>query len=368
MPTSAQCGTAQQAGDVSTYESCGAPEGLLSYPGLVPSGVSPSIVAARNIPAGISGSQAQIRFRTLCEACLRARGLIYWKSQPGDCPAPSPIPGISTGQVVGLSGTAASGVIGGLGEAGVLAGPATLGISTAVSIAVSAISSIFTHHAQAVANEQATICAVAAYFNPLVKQIDAAVASGQITASQGVTYMTQIVNTAIQGLQSIMQTCNAACWYSGVLKAFIDYSNSFYSALSPADSIGPQAPGGAPAYYGGTPGGVTVNSGTSQNAAPPPPLRSTAGSTYAPAGPNSNGVLAPVITPNYRLPSGNICSGPGSGSIGWIGGGCAPDYLNQGYNQQTGQSGQAADVPPSGPLNFTWLMITLLVLLLAVAL
>jgi hypothetical protein len=303
------------------YENCAAPpQGLLAYPGItgLPSDIDKqyAIVALRNKPAG-----APDGFAVLAEACLRARGMLYHKSSPGDCGQASAVPGgLPSAQIVGLSGMAASGVIGGLGAAGTLSGAATLGIGTAVSLAVAGISAIFTHHDQAVKNEQATICQVASYFNGLIVQIDDAVLSGQITYDQGITYMKQVTNQAISGLQSIYKPCNAACVYQGVLRAHADFAAWFYPRISPA-TFGAQAPGSAPIA-------MTV-AGAVPDAGAVAPLRSSSNpmQAYAPA----ITTAAAPLTPNQALPSGcTIC----------------PDYLNQGYNQQTGQSGQAADVPP----------------------
>jgi hypothetical protein len=312
------CGTAASKASAQAYESCGVAQGLLDYPGApVPDDSQYRLVALRNKPAG-----APQDFPAVCEAMLRARGLIYWKNNPGDCGAPPPPQGFSSGQIVGLSGAAASGVVGGLGAVGTISGAATLGISTAVTLAVAGIESVFAHHAQAVANEQATICAVAGYFNPLIRQIDAAVRSGQISPSQGVTYMQQVAQQAINGLAGIVKTCNASCVYQAILKAHIDFANYFYNAIAPSQ-IYPNNPGSAPTTYGTPPGGVTAN-GTMPN--PAPPVRATAANVYAPAIPNSS----PPLISNALLP------GPSNTS----------SYLNTGYNQQTGQSAQAADVPP----------------------
>lgn len=320
---------------VQSYEACGPAQGLYAYPGPIGiPGLDPQykLVAMRNKPAGSPAD-----FAIVCEACLRARGLLYWKQNAGDCPAPAAIPGISSGQIVGLSGQAASGVLGGLGAAGVISGAATFGIGTAVTLAVSAIEGIFAHHAQAVANEQSTICSVAGYFNPLMKQIDNAVATGKISDQEGIAYVRQVAQQAITGLQGIYKVCNAACVYQGILKAHIDFVGFFYPLLSPIDQFTQNRPGQAPSTIN-APGSVTDSLGT-------PPLRSVSDPTFAYK--PSIVAAAPPLTPNKILPSG--CT-------------ACPDYLNQGYNQQTGQSGQAADVPPTGT---NWTTIGLIVAVLA---
>lgn len=335
------CSQATAAG----WENCaGVPAGLLPYPGLG-SPVFPDsqyrIVAMRNNPTG------KPSFVPPCEANLRARGLIYMKSTPGDCGSGSRTAGFGSGQIVGLSGTAASGVIGGLGAAGAISGAATLGIGTAVTLAVAGIESVFAHHAQAVANEQSTICAVANYFNPLLKQLDAAVISGAISPDQGIAYVKQVCLQAINGLQSIVKQCNAACYFIGYLKAHADLVNSLYPAISPAPTMGAQAPGSAPSTYGNTPGGVTDGGSIA-------PIRSTSDTSFAylPTGPSDRGGVAPPLTPNKLLPSGNVAS--------------MVDYLNAGYNQQTGQSAQAADVPIVSLSMTTLLLIALAVILFVV--
>jgi hypothetical protein len=312
------------------YENCAAPpQGLYPYPGLpgLPQDIDRqyAVVALRNKP-----SSAPAGFAVLAEACLRARGILYHKSVPGDCGRAAAPSGITSGQIVGLSGMAASGVVGGLSAAGVLAGPATLGISSAVSLAVAGIEDVFQHHAQAVANEQSTICSMAAYFNGVCPQIDQAVLSGAITYDQGVTFMRQVTQQAISGLQSIYKPCNAACVYQGVLRAHADFVSYLYPRISPIWQ-GAQAPASAPVTPNNPPGAVP-------DAGAGAPLRSSSDPNFAymPA----IVTAAPNIVPNKVLPSGCVtCS----------------DYLNMGYNQQSGQSAQAADVPPSGGIN--WVML-----------
>jgi len=355
--TSGPCRTST---GVAGYEDCGAPPmGLAAYPGLpVPRNVEAqySIVALRNKPA-----RAPSDFPIACEACLRARGILYWHRLAGDCGQPVPLTRSSGGQIVGLSGSAASGVIGGLGAVGALTGAVTFGIGTAITVAVGAIEEIFSNHAQAVKREQDTICSVANFFNPVVAKIDQAVRIGAISATQGMTFMRQICDQSIQGLSSIEKACNAACVYIGILKAHKDFAQSLYPAIAPKESISANDPGGAPDYFGTPPGGVNASSNTFGNAAPPPPIRSLPENTYAPAGPSPSGLFAPSLTPNRLLPSGCVME------FGGIF--CQSDYLNKGYNQPTGQEAQAADVPTLGNVNWAmWGAIAAIVALFIVLL
>ena len=330
------------------YENCGAPaQGLQPY-GAIGNGTLSAWIAAavaQSKPAGAPSGYAVV-----CEAMLRARGLIYYKQNPGDCGSAGAVPGVlSPPQLVGLSGTAAGGAVAGLGAAGVLAGPATLGISTAISVGVAALEGIFAHHDQAVANEQATICAVANYFNPIMRQLDAAVKSGAISSDTGITNLQQVILTAKNGLVWIIKSCDAACVYAGILQAHLYFAKNYYPSLAPANNIYPQAPANPPDGVGTPPGGVTV---TGTTPPPPPPVRSLPSNTYAPAGPSVGNGTGNGLTSNNQLPGNPL----------------APDNLNAGYNQQTGQSAQAADVP-NVPIDWTMIgaIVAIIALLVLVA-
>lgn len=329
---------------VQTYQSCEAPAfGGIPYNANDPNTAAIQAAVNASIPSGISN---KVAYKVACEAMLRAGVLFYQKSTPGDCGAPSPAPGgISNGQIIGLSGTAASGATSALAAAGVLSGPATLGIGTAISLAVAGLEDLFAHHAQAVANEQATLCRVMNFFNPAKQAIDAGVRSGQITPDAGATLLIQLVNQAKTGLSTILKSCNAACWYNGYLVAFSNFSRTWYDSIAPTSGVYAQAPGGPPTYYGTPPGGVTTSPSMLP---PPPPTRSLPYNTYAPALGS-----APILMTNKNLPGNTY----------------APDYLNQGYNQQTGASAQLADVPNTFALTPTnlFLIIAAVILLLLVA-
>jgi hypothetical protein len=329
------------------YENCsGPPAGAFAYPGPPELAAIPNvqtqigIVAARNKPAGLNWPNWPLSV----EVVIRARGITYYKQNPGDCGSGSPVPsGFGSGQIVGLSGQAAGGIVSTLGAAGTLAGPATLGISTAISVAVAGIEDIFAHHAQAVANEQATECAMQNYLNPAIRQIDKAVLSGQITDQQGIAFMNQVGNQAISGLQSIVKPGNLAYGTIGLIKSLMDFAYYYYPIISPIDQFTANRPGQAPSTIN-PPGSVTDAFGTA-------PIRSTTDPTfaYAPA----IVTAAPPLTPNKVLPSGcTTCS----------------DFLNQGYNQQTGQSAGAADVPPGRGIDWTMIaaIATIILILITV--
>lgn len=334
------------ASGVPTYENCGV--GLV--PGLAPyNSNDPNATAIRAAVAQSTPNGAPTNYAIAAEACLRAGGILYWNADGSACAFPTVSGGVTSGQIVGLSGSASSGIIGGLGAAGIIGGAATLGISTAIALSVGAIETIFANHAAAVANENRTICAVAGYFNGAKKQVDNAVRSGQISSDQGVAYLTQVANQAKSGLLSIAQKCNAACVYQAVLQAFINFSRTWYDSIAPIQ-IQPQAPAGPPTYYGTPPGGVTTAPGSLP---PPQPIRSLPGNTYLPTGPSTiygQGSSAP-LTSNNLIPGNPAAS----------------DYLNLGYNQPTGQAAQGADIANTWVLP-SWLLPVAAVLVLVLVL
>jgi hypothetical protein len=208
-----------------------------------------STVAARHVPSG-----APSDFVTVCTASLIARGIIYFKSTPGDCPQPTQL-GITDAQITGLAGSAASaGAQIGLSVAGIasMAGAVLPGIG----VAVTAISAIFNAHAQAVANEQATICAVAGIINQVFATYDSAVRRGLISPSTAYAGMQTYLNQVNGQLQSIYKSCNASCVYQGILAAHADFVESYYPQIAPPQ-ISAHAPTAAPATIVPTsPGGV----------------------------------------------------------------------------------------------------------------
>jgi hypothetical protein len=168
---------------------------------------------------------------------LQARKLIYYKKVPGDCPTQNVFS--STGiTATRLAGSAASGTVGLLGAAGVVGGIATAGIGIGVSAGVAAIAQIFTHHAQAVATEQETICSVTDIMNQILAALDAAVIAGKIDAGDAQSILKNYANQAITTLGGIEKSCNAACYFDGYINAQVDFRNIYWPQVSPLISGG----------------------------------------------------------------------------------------------------------------------------------
>jgi hypothetical protein len=188
-------------------------------------------VSARNVPPGITPGQFTEDFKQLCEACLRARAILYYKENPGDCGTATPVPGggLVQGLKLGSLGLSTATKIAGLaGLASTTLGAVTAGIG----LVLGPIISIFTHHAQAVANEQATLCQVSSAATPYIQGIDKEFFSGQETAADAIAAMRTLAQQLIQGLASISNAsaikCDAACYYQGIMAAHADFAQYYY--------------------------------------------------------------------------------------------------------------------------------------------
>lgn len=184
--------------------------------------------AQRNVPAGIPVN-SKARFVTQATAMLIARGIIYFKAVPGDCGRATPIgTGESQGEQAAVAGISA------------MAGAALPGIGPFIN----AIAGIFgAAHAAAVAKEQTTICQVAGVINQVFAYYDAQVRTGKISPSTAYAGIQNFMQQVSEQLQTIEQTCNAACWTQGFLAAHSDFVEYYYPAIAPP-SIFPGVPGG----------------------------------------------------------------------------------------------------------------------------
>jgi len=197
-----------------------------------------TLIAQKHIPAGADSTWVE-----WCANQLIARGLMARHSVPGDCEYGGSVD-FSDVQIVQGSGQVASGIAN-------MAGVALPGIGAAVSL----ISQIFAAHAQAVATEQKVICQVSGVINQVLAYYDKQVKAGGISPSAAYAGMQHFLNQCNGQLQTILKTCNAACWYGGVIAAHADFVQSYYPYIAPMQAA-PHAPGAAPSVLGTVPGGV----------------------------------------------------------------------------------------------------------------
>jgi hypothetical protein len=223
----------------------------------IPSGlaVAPAcgLPSSRFVPAALQGQALTVAqgsvppsapsdFVPYCAACLIARGIIYFKNNPGDCGTPTQIQPSTTTQIE-------QGAAAGISS---MAGSVLPGIGPFLNAIVGILGQA---HTQAVATEQATICQVAGVINQVFAYYDTLVATGKLDPSDAYTGMQAFLNQANEQLQAIEKTCNAACVYQGILKAHAAFCQIYYPAISPI-SVSPHAPGAAPSSLGNVPGGT----------------------------------------------------------------------------------------------------------------
>jgi len=196
-------------------------------------------IAQKHMPTGTDSS-----WTVWCANMLIARGLMARHSVPGDCENGGSVD-FSDVQITQAAGQIANGIAS-------MAGASLPGIGQALQL----IEGIFAAHAQAVANEQKVICQVAGIINQVLAYYDKQVKSGAISPSAAYAGMQSFLNQCNAQLQTIFKkSCDAACWYMGVIAAHADFVQSYYPYIAPVQAA-PHAPGAAPAVNGTTPGGV----------------------------------------------------------------------------------------------------------------
>lgn len=232
-------------------------------------------------------------------ATLIARLLIYstasvaWTYAP--CPGAGPVQlnttaaqGVQVGAAAIGAGTTGISAVSSISGAGFAAAGSTLASALSYTalgagLLIGPLLGIIQAHAQAVQKEQSTICGVVNAFNSTVPLIDQSVASGSITAAQGI----QALNTFFSGLYGTLNSiagagssgnpCNAGCEFQSVLKTHLDFAGTFYMDLSPL-----AVPAAAPGAY--TPQTASAGVVQAQVVAVIPP----SGSPVAAASPSSS--------------------------------------------------------------------------------
>jgi hypothetical protein len=161
---------------------------------------------------------------------------------------------VGSGASLGLS----TAITGGL----IAAGPATAGISIAIAGIVGLFSTIFSHHAAAVAKENQILCASGPAANNYLNIIRQAVSSGQATPQQGISALQSLLSDYRSIITPIIKDssskCNAACVEYKELEAIVAYQSSIYQDMANA----PPPPAPAQVTSSGPTSAPAVNSGS----------------------------------------------------------------------------------------------------------
>lgn len=135
---------------------------------------------------------------------------------------------ITADTAISTAAQSATGIASALGAAA-----STLPIVGAVASVITDIAGIFTSaHAQAVAQEQATNCAVAFAFNKYIPQYDLAVANGTLTAEAALADVTQIIQQQLQPeLSDVISGNNIGWGENQILMAHLWFRQQWYPTL-----------------------------------------------------------------------------------------------------------------------------------------
>jgi hypothetical protein len=217
---------------------------------LTPDQAAEQIFPASKVTKAAGHNQA---VRDLMTSSAAAGQILNVQGAPGYVPGTAQCAAAPSGAAndVGLAGKAGSLALTGVNSAGLIAAGPTLGISLAISGIVGIFSTIFNHHAQAVAKEQSVLCAAVPAANNYLKIIAQAVQQGQATPAQGIQALQSLLSDFRSSVSSIMHgndptssgECNAACVEYSILATIVAYQVSAYQDLANAST--PAATGGS---------------------------------------------------------------------------------------------------------------------------
>lgn len=156
---------------------------------------------------------------------------------------------VSTGGGLALQGAVQTGLI--------AAGPATFGVTIAIAGITALFSTIFSHHAAAVAKENRILCASGPAANNYLQIIDQAVQEGKATPTQAVQALHSLLSDYTSTVQPIIKNsssaCNAACVELKELTAIVAYKSSLYQDMANAPAqVTSSGPSAAPAVSSGS--------------------------------------------------------------------------------------------------------------------
>jgi hypothetical protein len=228
-----------------TTRECSCPDDLLA--GWL-GALTPDEAAAQAMPKNTIRGKAgftQAVYDEIVNAASSGQFTDY-NAQASSCAnAPSHTAQTALSLVSSGSGLALQGAV----QAGLLAtGPATFGITIAIAGITALFSTIFNHHAQAVAKENRILCASGPAANNYLQIIEQAVQSGAATPQQGIDALHSLLSDYTSAVQPIIKNnsgqCNAACVELKELTAIVAYKASQYQDLidAAAQTVTPSRP------------------------------------------------------------------------------------------------------------------------------
>ena len=180
---------------------------------------------------------------------LQNQMMLYAKAQCTDC-ATQGLPPTQTVILAGATGTQVAAPQGTVQinstdqTESIIAGTVAKATSSipvvgAVAAVIADITGIFTSaHANAVAEEQATNCAVAYAFNKYIPVYDAAVASGQMTAGAALAAVTQIIQQQLSPeLDPVISAHNIGWAENQILMAHLWFRQQWYPTLATSSEL-----------------------------------------------------------------------------------------------------------------------------------
>ena len=183
-----------------------------------------------------SGATAAIASSGQAGRIVQGGGGPIYVPGTADCAAS----GVSGGaQNLQLAGKAGGLALTGAQAIGIVGAPFSLGISLAISGIVGIFSTIFNHHAKAVAKEQSVLCTAVPAANNYLDVIDQAVASGAASAQKALQALDSLSSDFRSAVSGIYKSCNAACVMQMCLDAALATQRAKYSALAAQQAAAP---------------------------------------------------------------------------------------------------------------------------------
>jgi hypothetical protein len=171
----------------------------------------------------------------LCEACMRARAMLFCNSTPGDsgttqsAAASSNALGVSLGKSLGTEEQIGS-------DAATALGIAVPGVGAIAGAALDEVLSIFAAHAKAEEAQSNALSSLSPQVTQAIRQADYAVANGTATPEDAQTFLENVSTQMASSDASLTKSCNAFCGYNAIVAAIAQVSQYYYALIVPAAS------------------------------------------------------------------------------------------------------------------------------------